>query len=231
MPLPKMLFGCLNQTYPHQMKPKILCLLAIFTCVVQLRIRANDIEPGKENYTATKMPAPITIDGNMSDWAGVPVLADPKFSVPKGSGTTGGGNYVLFEPYGGGTWSGPDDQTSAVQVAWDVDNVYLGFVVTDDYHENVSGNAWNGDSVQIMIANGARNAQVALYNFALLGYEDDQGNFVDQGGVTVQLEAGAPGQPSPGTPEAMIKRDHANHKTIYEIKFPVDSLGMTGPLA
>jgi len=179
------------------------------------------------------MPAPITIDGNMSDWAGVPVLADPKFSVPKGSGTTGGGNYVLFEPYGGGTWSGPDDQTSAVQVAWDVDNVYLGFVVTDDYHENISNNAWNGDSVQLMIANGARTKQVALYNFSLGGYEDAQGNLQESdtyGGVMVELEAGETGQPSPGTPEAVITRDHANHKTIYEIKLPIAALGMTNPL-
>src|SRR5436190_17129685 len=131
------------------MKPKVLYLLATFACLIQLRTRANDIEPSKEFYNATHAAGPITPDGNLSEWAGVPVLADPKFSIPKGSGTTGGGTYVLFEPYNGGTWSGPSDQTSAVQVAWDADNVYFGFVVTDDYHENMSGNAWNGDSIQL----------------------------------------------------------------------------------
>ena len=80
---------------------------------------------------------------------GVPVLADPKFAVPKFSGTNASPNYVLFEQYAGGTWTGPDDQTSAVQIVYDADNVYFGFVVTDDYHENMSGNAWNGDSIQL----------------------------------------------------------------------------------
>src|SRR5689334_9208479 len=127
----------------------LLSLLGFTRLVV-----ANDIEPGKENYTATHMTAAVTTDGDLKEWVGVPVLADPKFAIPKGSGTNG--NYVLFEQYNGGTWSGPDDQTSAVQVAWDKDNVYFGFVVTDDYHENMSGNAWDGDSIQLMIADSTR---------------------------------------------------------------------------
>ena len=79
------------------------------------------------------------MDGDLSEWTGVPVLADPKFSIPKGSGA--GGTYVLFEEYNGGTWTGPDDQTSAVQIVYDADNVYFGFVVTDDYHENAANSA------------------------------------------------------------------------------------------
>src|SRR5947209_10705781 len=139
-------------------KPLPICALAL--SLVQLAV-ANDIEPGKEFYTATRAPNPIVIDGNLSEWVGVPVLADPKFAVPKGSGTKG--KYVLFEEYNGGTWTGPDDQTSAVQVVWDADNLYIGIVVTDDYHENSANSAWNGDSAQLMIANGARNQQIALY--------------------------------------------------------------------
>ena len=56
-------------------------------------------------------------------------------------GATGTGKYVLFEEYNGGTWTGPDDQTSAVQVVYDNDKVYFGFVVTDDYHENAANSA------------------------------------------------------------------------------------------
>lgn len=63
------------------------------------------------------------------------MLADPKFAVPKYSGTNANPSYVLFEQYSGGTWTGPNDQTSAVQIVYDADNVYFGFVVTDDYHE------------------------------------------------------------------------------------------------
>jgi hypothetical protein len=200
---------------------KKLTLFALVSCLILSKSRANDIEPGKEFYTAIhRGSTPITIDGNLDEWTGVPVLSDPKFAVPIGSGskTPFTGKYVLFEEYGGGTWSGPDDQTSAVQVAWDADNVYFGFVVTDDYHENSANSAWNGDSVQLMIANGTRTAQVALYNYALGGIEDALG---DQ----VKLEEAGPG----GT-TAFVARDIVKKKTYYEIQLPAASLGLTAPL-
>lgn len=178
----------------------------------------NDIEPGKQSYTANATAAPIVLDGNLDEWGGVPVLADPKFSVPKSSGPSGTGTYVLFEEYNGGTWSGPDDQTSAVQIVYDAENVYFGFVVTDDYHENAANSAWNGDSVQLMIASADRKQQVALYNYALGGVEGNLGN------VIIMHEAG------PGGTEAIVTRDGINKKTIYEIRLPVSSLGLEAPL-
>ena len=178
----------------------------------------NDIEPGKEKYTASAATRGIAVDGSLSEWIGVPVLADPKFSVPKGSGATGTGTYVLFEEYAGGTWTGPNDQTSAVQIVYDAENVYFGFVVTDDYHENAANSAWNGDSVQLMIANADRTAQVALYNYALGGVETNLGTTI------VMHEAG------PGGTTAVVLRDALNKKTIYEIKLPAASLGLTVPL-
>jgi hypothetical protein len=181
--------------------------------------QANDIEPSKEHYTASWTPSPITIDGSIdTEWSAIPKLADPKFAVPKGSGA--GGKYVLFEEYAGGTWTGPDDQTSAVQIAYDADNVYFGFIVTDDYHENAAHSAWNGDSVQLMIASGDRTSQIGLYNYAL-GGTDDAG--VDSTAI-VQTEAG------PGAGTAVITRDAANHKTYYEIQLPASSLGLGAPL-
>jgi hypothetical protein len=178
-----------------------------------LTASANDIEPGKEFYTVIHAPKQVVLDGDLSEWTGVPVLADPKFAIPKGSGA--GGTYVLFEEYNGGTWTGPDDQTSAVQIVYDADNVYFGFVVTDDYHENAANSAWNGDSIQLMIANGARDAQVALYNYALGGVEDSLGD------VIVMHEAG------PGGTEAVITRNSTTKKTVYEIKLPKEALGLT----
>ncbi|HEV8543574.1 MAG TPA: carbohydrate-binding protein [Verrucomicrobiae bacterium] len=197
----------------------------------QPRVTANDIEPTKEFYSAVhRGSAPVVLDGKLNEWTGVPVLADPKFSIPKGPPVSG--NYVLFETLGG-SWSGPDDQTSAVQIAWDSDNVYFGFVVTDDYHEDMGGNAWNGDSIQLMIADSARASQIALYNYALLGYEDDKTQpgtltFVPDPNQTdptlVETEAG------PGGTSAVITRDSVNHKTFYEIQLPAASLGLTAPL-
>ena len=175
---------------------------------------ANDIEPGKEYYFASPAPGPIAIDGVLNDWSGVAVLSDPRFAVPKGSGSRGGGTLTLFEAYNGGTWTGPDDQTSAVRIAYDTENVYFGFVVTDDYHENSANSAWNGDSVQLMVANGSQDAQVALYNYALGGIESALG------GVIVMHEAG------PGGTTAVVNRDTASKRTTYEIKLPKASMGL-----
>src|SRR5690242_5020010 len=199
------------------MRPQIILALASTLCVCTLpALRANDIEPGKEFYTVVYAPKPIVLDGDLSEWSGVPVLADPKFAVPKFSGTNANPNYVLFEEYAGGTWTGPDDQTSAVQVIYDADNVYFGFVVTDDYHENSARSAWNGDSIQLMIADAARTNQVALYNYALGGIETDT-DLNNTNNVIVNHEAG-PQCISDGTclTEAIVSRDTVNKKTYYE---------------
>jgi hypothetical protein len=176
---------------------------------------ANDIEPGKEFYFASPAPGPITLDGVLNDWSGVGVLSDPRFAVPKSTGSRApGATLTLFEVHNGGSWSGPDDQTSAVRIAYDTENVYFGFVVTDDYHENAANSAWNGDSVQLMVANGAQDTQVALYNYALGGVESALGS------VIVMHEAG------PGGTTAIVKRDTATKRTTYEIQLPKASMGL-----
>jgi hypothetical protein len=200
-----------NQTC-KTMRHTILSLLPVLA-LASAQLVANDIEPGKEYYNATKTYNPIVLDGDLSEWVGVPVLSDPKFAIPKGAGTNG--TYVLFEPYNGGTWTGPDDQTSAVEVVWDAQNLYLGIIVTDDYHENAANSPWNGDSVQLMIANAARTARVALYNYALGGVEGALGE------VIIQNEEGA------GGTTAVITRDGVKKKTYYEIKLPAASMGLT----
>src|SRR5213594_2749755 len=161
------------------MKRNILLLIPLLVaCVIRQPAFANDIEPGKEFYTVVYAPNPIVLDGDLSEWSGVPVIADPKSAIPKFSGTNANPNYILFEEFNGGTWSGPDDQTSAVQIVYDADNVYIGVVVTDDYHEDISGNAWDGDSIQLAIADAARTNLVALYNYALGGYENAAGTLI-----------------------------------------------------
>ena len=147
-----------------------LILPALFFCAPA---QANDIEPGNEEYTAVETANAIVPDGDLSEWpAGLDKIVDPRFSIPKGSGD--GGDLVVFEVLGG-DYTGPEDQSSSLQIVWNGDNVYIGLVVTDEYHENAANSAWNGDSVQLMIANDARDVQVALYNYALGGVEDDLG--------------------------------------------------------
>ena len=198
-------------------KRRNLAVAAIAALAAQWTASANDIEPGKEFYTAIKAPAPIVLDGDLSEWRGASLLADPRFSIPKGSKDDG--ELVFFEPHGGGSWDGPDDQTSAVQVVYDDDNVYFGFTVTDEYHENAANSAWNGDSVQLMIANEARDAQVALYNYALGGTDEEIGDII----VNHEAPAADIGD---ALTEAVVLRNSETGRTIYEIKLPKATLGL-----
>jgi len=195
-----------------------LLLAATAAFALQFTAKANDIEPGKEYYTAIKAPNPIVLDGDLSEWKGAQLLADPRFAIPKGSARDG--ELVFFEEYNGGSWTDPDDQTSAVQVVYDDDNVYFGFTVTDDYHENAANSAWNGDSVQLMIANEARDQQIALYNYALGGIEGETGDII------VNHEAGPAAAADADQTEAVIVRDEDSKRTYYEIKLPKSTLGL-----
>ena len=187
-------------------------LLAVAACLlIPLAVRANDIEPGQEFQLALPATKPIVLDGDLSEWSGRPIV-NPQFSIPKGSGPTG--QLVTFEPYAGGDWTGPDDQSMSVQIIYDQSNVYLGVIVTDEYHEHADSAAWNGDAVQIMIANPARDAQVALYNYALGGIEGALGSTI------IDHEAG------PGGTDAVVSRNSVTHKTTYEIKLPKESMGI-----
>ena len=183
--------------------------------LIPIGVHANDIEPGSENYDANETSISIVIDGDLSEWSGANSTVNPRFSIPKGSASDPNvdGTLVVHEE-NGGTWDGPDDQSTDLQILWDADNVYLGLVVTDDYHENAMNSAWNGDSAQMMISNGARDAQVALYNFALGGIEGALGDII------VNEEAG------PGGIEGVVTRNGDTKLTTYEIKFPKESLAL-----
>jgi hypothetical protein len=188
-------------------------LLTLAACLlISMGARANDIEPGAEFYTAYKTASPIVLDGDLSEWSGAAVLESPQFYIPKGSGADG--TLVTFEPYDGGDWTGPEDHSFNLQVLYDDENVYVGLLVTDEYHENAANSAWNGDAAQLMIANDARDAQVALYNYALGGIEEALGDMV------ILHEAG------PGGTDAIITRDSDANLTTYEIMLPKASLGL-----
>ncbi len=140
---------------------------------------------------------------------GEPVV-NPQFRL--GGDALGG--LAVFEEFGGGTWSGLEDQSSSTLISWDGDNVYLNVVVTDDYHENAANSGWNGDALQLHVANAARDTQVALYNFALGGVEGALGD------VVVQEEAAAGG----GGVSADITRDGST--TNYAITLPKAAIGL-----
>ena len=163
----------------------------------------DDLTLSAEDMQYDAQGASITLDGDASDWA----AAEFKSQVPFEKG----GELVLFEEYGGGTWSGPADHSSAVAFAWDASNLYIGVVVTDDTHQN-GGSGWNGDSIQMVFANAAQDTVTHLYNYGLS----------DGGDVVIMNEKG------PGGSEASITRDEDTATTLYEFSFPAASLGLDG---
>src|SRR5437773_956775 len=164
------------------MRRKILTFFVMTLSLHPLSTRANDIEPGKENYSAPKKS--IVVDGNLSDWGGVPVFKDIKFTVPKpNSGDTNLPAVVTFEQCGpcvpgAPAWTGPDDQSSAFAIAWDEGNLYIGMVVIDDFHFNPTS-GWNGDSLQMAFTDAARTTVSNLYNVGLPGTNDVLGKVTD----------------------------------------------------
>ena len=161
----------------------------------------GDLTLSAEDMLYDAQGASITLDGDASDWAD----AEFKSQIPFEKG----GELVLFEEYGGGTWSGPADHSSAVAFAWDAENLYVGVVVTDDTHQN-PGNGWNGDSIQMVIANAAQDTVTHLYNYAL----------ADSGDLVLMNEKG------PGGTELSVNRDDDATTTLYEIKLPAASIGL-----
>ncbi len=128
----------------------------------------NGIEPRYERYNADRKS--IEVDGDLSDWAGVNFI-EPRFEpdddgrgrvTGRGLTTIGDVEYCAFGEFGGGTWSGPEDHTTAIAVAWDQDGLYLGILVTDDEHEHAAGNAWNGDGVQMGLTDPDRSTVTHL---------------------------------------------------------------------
>ena len=163
----------------------------------------GDLTLSAEDMLYDAQGASITLDGDASDWAD----AEFKSQIPFEQG----GELVLFEEYGGGTWSGPADHSSAVAFAWDAENLYVGVIITDDTHQN-PGNGWNGDSIQMVFANAAQDTVTHLYNYGLS----------DAGDVVIHNESG------PGGTEVSITRDDDATTTLYEFAFPAASLGLDG---
>ena len=204
--------------------PMLVALTSLSLC---LGAWANDMDPETENYTALKAPGPIELDGDLSEWGGANLLENPRFAIPKSTGWEDASerDRVTHEEWADGTWDGPDDHSSTIRVMYDDESVYLGIIVTDDYHEHAAsggGGTWNGDSLQLIFTDDERSEQVSLVNIALLGIEEEmpgEGNVPgeDNGdSISVHNESAAEGT------EAFIVRDTTAKTTTYEVRFPIE---------
>ena len=184
-----------------KMRKTIKITQAIMTIFAIFVSNTSAQELSDEDMTYDAQGATIVLDGDASDWSDLEFKSQIPFEK--------GGELVLFEEYGGGTWSGPSDHSSAVAFSWDSESLYIGLVVTDDTHQN-GGSGWNGDSVQMVFANAAQDTVTHLYNYGLS----------EAGDVVINNEKG------PGETEASITRDEDTTTTLYELKFPAASLGL-----
>ena len=160
----------------------------------------------EDMYTAPM--ASIVVDGDTNDWAGIEPLTGIEFK-------TTADEWVVFEEYDGGTWSGPDDQLVSVAFAWDPDALYIYILVVDDEHEHQDAAFYNGDAVQLVFADADRTAHTHLYNYALNDTQDGiiLGNEMVEGdGMTLD--------------DVAIVRDDAAKTTFYEARFTPELLGL-----
>jgi hypothetical protein len=187
---------------------KLSLLIFISLCMMFI---TNYLLAQDEDYMALVTTSPITIDGDLSEWA----LAE--------------GIYLDEWEENGGTSSGPDDISVTFYVIWNDDNLYFAAEVTDDEHlqENVGDQIWNGDSVQIAIEptggrlSGGFDNTSYEYNFGLSS----------SGDVVLSRLYGHPeGWPSMGVDpfrnddELMVVRDDVNKKTYYELRIPAEDI-------
>lgn len=147
----------------------------------------------------------ITVDGNLSEWpSNVYELVNPVFYIPKTNGVTP----VTFEAYNTPTnsWNGPSDHSITIKACYQGIYAYLGIIVRDDFHENTRAGYWQGDSVQILVANSNRTSVVASLGFALTGTDNALG--------TNRISSSNTNFP----PTFAVVRDTTNKITTYEIR-------------
>lgn len=89
----------------------------------------------EETVTAVHMLAPPQIDGDLSDWNGVPSFSTTAIVEQEAS------------------WDGTMDITSAWYVGWDNQNLYLAVAVVDDVHVQINETkfAYRGDSLELQL--------------------------------------------------------------------------------
>ncbi|MBI1281010.1 MAG: hypothetical protein GC179_22990 [Anaerolineaceae bacterium] len=89
------------------------------------------------DLVATALTKPLTIDGDLTDWADFPCTnVNSKDQLSFGDASL---------------WSGADDLSGRVCYAWDSENIYVAMDITDDVivQKYEGTNTWHGDHVEL----------------------------------------------------------------------------------
>ena len=157
-------------------------------------------------HTIPEVPEPMPLDGDLEKYQKIPSLYFASKST-----------IYPIDVFG---WSGEKDLNVKLHLAHDNKFLYIGAVVTDDYHCNpYSGSAVvSGDVLQIAIhpySNTADGKYPDDTNFAL--------GLTDKGEATPVLYYG-PDKDILKVQNCMVKRFEDKKITLYEIKLPLKSL-------
>ena len=200
-------------------------------------LRAADMK-----YTA--MSRAIEIDGDLRDWRGLEVKSQTPFQrqcakcyqqancfCPDNPNP-----FMVFETFNGGIYEGIYDHSLAFSTAWQPDAFFLGLKIVDDTHENV-GSGWNGDSIQLMFTNAARDETSPKIAFNA-GLVDDT---EDEAGRHIRHSENAPCSNQQNSADencfidtSVIRTECGDRQstgkcigiTIYEMRFSPSSLGL-----
>jgi len=173
---------------------------------------------------AARAPKPITADGDLSDWEGLPAIDFPNIFWEQGLPSWLRNKYS--KPI---AWKGPNDLSARMHVAWDEDHLYLAFVVRDDVlncDANPGAHADGLDCVELSFDTqcDARTRQVVSidgndYIYYLYPYQDGSSSayrdFTAYAGRKFLAKSG----PEKGV-RTVCKRDRETQKTVYEAVFP-----------
>ena len=175
-----------------------------FTYSIEKRPVMSD--GNNKTYTLLQTRSTIKIDGDLSEWPFAHILVHPTFSIPKGSNSS---NFVIHQTHSTGRWIGTNDHSVVFRAVHDSANIYLGIEVRDDYHISTNNSSWNGDSIQLMIANSNRTQIVNTFNASLGGTDGALSNSLTTTFTSTNF-----------TPQIAIVRDSVAKITTYEIKIP-----------
>lgn len=197
----------------------LLLMLTSITADAQWRSDTHDV------YNALT-GLEIEIDGNLDEWEGVLETVEGTNGEPfcGVEFLNADGKVRAFEEHGGGVWNGPDDHETCFMIVWDTEALYLALSVTDDEHEHVGGNPWEGDGAQISFdPTGERKAgtRIFLYNGGL----DNSAKNI----IAANLNERVHGSAGLDIDEDLaIVRDESAKKTYYEFRFTAKELQIDG---
>lgn len=160
---------------------------------------------------ATFTDTPPVIDGNLNEWSHGPATMYSDSSEQM---------VMLMTTE---RWKGADDLSMAIDMRYDLDNVYFAFEVVDDvfYQPFEMTEYWKGDSVQLSIGFNINSANGTGFNIALdpdgtsknyrTAQENNIGGFGGESAKMLYTDG-----------EQFVRR--SGNKTYYEVKIPWNNI-------